>query len=140
VTRPGLLVAATAAAAGGVLGSLARSGLTTWAPVHADSVPWTVFAINVVGSAALALVPAFALVRRTPWLGIFLGTGVMGGFTTMSAASAESVVLLDHGRTGIALAYIAGTLAAALAAVRLVDAVVTTPAQRREAEGAEVDE
>lgn len=139
MTAPPLGRALAAAAAGGVLGSLARYGLTEWHQVG-SGFPWTVFAINVIGSALLAALPALAAVRRSALLGIFLGTGVMGGFTTMSAASAESVVLLDHGRTGIALAYIAGTLAAALAAVRLVDAVVTTPAQRREAEGAEVDE
>jgi CrcB protein len=139
VTAPGVRMAVPAAAAGGILGSLARSGLTSWAPVHADRFPWTVFLINVVGSGLLALLPAFALVRRTPWVGVLLGTGVMGGFTTMSAASTETVVLLDHDRTALALTYVGATLLAALVAVVVVDALLTTPAQRRGAALSEVD-
>jgi CrcB protein len=123
VTAPALKVALAAAAAGGVLGSLARFGLTDWLPVG-TGFPWTVFAINVVGSALLAALPILGAVRRTPWLAVFLGTGVMGGFTTMSAASAETVTLFDRGQDLTAISYLAGTLLAAVVAVRLVNSRV----------------
>lgn len=122
-----LKVALAAAAAGGVIGSLARAGLTDWFEVG-TGFPWTVFAINVLGSAILAAVPALAAVRRTPWLGVFLGTGVLGGFTTMSAASAETVVLFENDRAGLGFAYAAGTLLAALVAVTVVDRLTSVDA------------
>ena len=126
VTPPPLRVALAAASAGGVLGSLARWALTEWFPVT-DAFPTTVFWINVTGCALLAVLPALAAVRRTPWLGVFLGTGVLGGFTTMSAASEQTVVLLDHGHTGTGLAYAGGTLAAALVVTWLVSRWTTQP-------------
>jgi CrcB protein len=138
VTPPRLRVAVAAASAGGTLGALARWGLTDWFPVS-DGFPTTVFWVNVVGCALLATLPALGVVRSTPWLGVFLGTGVLGGFTTMSAASEQTVVLLEHDRTGTALAYAGGTLVAALAAVWLVDRW-TTPAQRALLERDEADE
>ena len=138
MTPPPLGRALGAAAVGGVLGSLARYGLTEWHPVG-SGFPWTVFAINVVGSALLAALPALAAVRRSPLLGVFLGTGVMGGFTTMSAASAETVSLFenDHGLT--ACCYLAGTLVAALVAVAVVDRW-STAAARLDAEESGVDQ
>jgi CrcB protein len=131
-------VALVAASAGGVLGALARWGVTEWFPTS-DGFPTTVFWINVVGSALLATLPALAVVRRTPWLGVFLGTGVLGGFTTMSTASEETVVLLEHDRTGTALVYAGGTLLAALVAVWVVDRW-TTPGDRALLERDEADE
>ena len=138
MTAPPLRVALIAAAVGGVIGSLARFGLTEWFEAG-SGFPWTVFAINVAGSALLAGLAGIAVVRRTPWLGVFLGTGLMGGFTTMSAASAETVVLLDRGQDLTALLYVGGTLLAALVAVWLVDRWVA-PEQRAEAAAAGVDE
>jgi fluoride exporter len=138
VTPPRLRVALVAASAGGALGALARWGLTETFPVT-DGFPTTVFWINVVGCALLATLPALAVVRQTPWLGVFLGTGVLGGFTTMSAASEQTVVLLEQDRTGTALGYAGGTLVAALVAVVLVDRW-TTPAQRVLLERDEADE
>jgi len=139
VTAPPPVGAAlAAAAAGGVLGSLARYGLTSWFEVD-TGFPWTVFAINVVGSALLALLPAIAAVRRSPVLGVFLGTGVLGGFTTMSAASAETVSLFERGHDLTACCYLGGTLVAALVAVAVVDRW-STAAQRAEVEQAGVDE
>lgn len=138
MTPPPLGRALVAAAAGGVVGSLARYGLTQWHPVG-SGFPWTVFAINVVGSAVLAALPALAAVRRSALLGVFLGTGVMGGFTTMSAASTETVTLFEHDRTLTALCYLIGTLLAALAAVAVVDRW-STAAVRAEAEASGVDE
>jgi CrcB protein len=131
-------VALLAASAGGTFGALARWALTDRFPVGAGF-PATVFWINVTGSALLAVLPALAVVRRTPWLGVFLGTGVLGGFTTMSAASEETVVLLERGELGTALAYAGGTLVAALAAVWLV-VRWTTPAERALLERDEADE
>lgn len=137
MSRPALPVALAAAAAGGVIGSLARYGLTAWSPVG-TGFPWTVFWINVIGCALLAAVPALPVVRRTPVVGVFLGTGVLGGFTTMSAASAETVSLFEahHAATGVA--YSGGTLVAALAAAWLVSRMVD-PAARAAAEQDEVD-
>ncbi|MCU1594076.1 MAG: crcB [Frankiales bacterium] len=93
---------------GGVLGSLARYSL-----VAAGGGRWTVLAINVVGSFLLG-----ALVAARPhgtWSRPFLGTGVLGGFTTMSTLAVQAVdaSLL----TGIAL--VAGTVVLGIAAAAL---------------------
>lgn len=138
MTPPRLHVALVAASAGGVLGALARWGLTDRFPAT-DGFPTAVFWINVVGATLLATLPALAAVRRRPWLGVFLGTGVLGGFTTMSTASEQTVVLLEHHRTGTAAAYVGGTLAVALLAVWVVDRW-TTPADRQLLERDEADE
>ena len=138
MTPARLHVALVAASAGGVLGALARWGISTWFPTS-EGFPTTVFWINVIGSALLATLPALAVVRRTPWLGVFLGTGVLGGFTTMSAASEETVVLLENDRAGTAVLYAGGTLLAALVAVWIVDRW-TTPADRALLERDEADE
>ena len=133
----GLGVAATSA--GGALGAVARWSLTDLFPVAAGHFPWVIFAINVVGSGLLAALPLLAVARSRPWLGLLLGTGVLGGFTTMSAASAETFVLLDRGATGLGLTYCVGTLCASLSAVLLVDRL-TTEQQRHDFELAEGDE
>jgi len=133
----GLGIAATSV--GGAVGAVARWSLTDLFPVAAGHFPWVTFAINVVGSALLAALPLLAVARSRPWLGLLLGTGVLGGFTTMSAASAETFVLLDRGATGLGLAYSVGTLCASLLAVLLVDQL-TTEQRRRDFELAESDE
>ena len=139
MTPPRLHVALLAASVGGIGGALARWALTERFPMS-DGFPTTVFGINVLGSALLATLPALAAVRRRPWLGVLLGTGVLGGFTTMSAASEQTVVLLEHDRTGTAAAYAGGTLVAALVAVWVVDRLWTTPAARELLERDEANE
>ena len=53
--------------------------------------------------------------------------GLLGGFTTFSAFSAETVLLLEQGRLGSAAVYVAGSvvvcLAAALGGYRLAGAL-----------------
>jgi len=138
-TRASLAVGMVATSVGGAAGAVARWSLTDLFPVAVGHFPWVTFAINVVGSTLLAALPLLAVVRSRTWLGLLLGTGVLGGFTTMSAASAETFVLLDQGATGLGLAYCVGTLGAALLAVLLMDRVV--PELLPQAfEGAEGDE
>jgi CrcB protein len=137
LSAPRLPAALLVASVGGVLGSLARYALTD-ASSPGLGFPWAVFAINVAGSAVLASLPLFAVVRRSPLIAVFLGTGVLGGFTTMSTASEQTVHLLEHGRTLTALVYCAGTLVAALGAAAVISPY-STPGERAdlEAEGAD---
>lgn len=111
---PRLLVAV---AIGGAIGAWGRWGLTGAFPADPDAFPWATFAINVVGSFALALLPTLAVVRRRRVLTVGLGPGVLGGFTTLSAYSEQTRALLDHGQAGTAALYLVGTLAACLVAV-----------------------
>ncbi|WP_084596846.1 fluoride efflux transporter FluC [Nocardioides aequoreus] len=110
-----------AAAAGGALGTLARGALAEALPPSATGgFPWTVLVVNVTGSVLLASLALLAAARARPWLAVFLGTGVCGGFTTMSTASVDTVRLLHDGRLLAGAAYAGGTLAGALLGVWLL--------------------
>jgi CrcB protein len=122
---PSLLVAA---AAGGVLGALLRWGLGVLTP-DGSGFPWTTFAINVSGSFLLAALPALAAVRRHPVLPVFLGTGVLGGYTTLSTYAEQGRSLLADGRTALAGVYLAGTLLACLGAVVVAHRLSSSDAQ-----------
>jgi CrcB protein len=116
--RPAVL---GAVAVGGAAGALLRLATTTLVPDPRGGFPWTVFAINVVGCLLLATLPHLAPVRRHPLLPPLLGTGVLGGFTTLSTYAEQARALVDDGRPGLAASYVVGTLAACLLAVLAVD-------------------
>ena len=118
-TPPPLPRALATVATGGAIGALARWGLGAVAP-DADGFPWTTFVVNLVGSVLLAALPALAVVRRRELVSLFLGTGVLGGFTTLSAYSDQTRTLLATGAAGTATVYFLGTLAACWAGVALV--------------------
>ena len=86
--------------------------------------PWTTFAINLTGSLTLALLPALAVVRRSPALAAGLGPGLLGGYTPLSTYAEQGRALLADGRAVLAAAYLLGTLAACLAAVVLAGRVI----------------
>ncbi|GHH05292.1 fluoride efflux transporter CrcB [Streptomyces rubradiris] len=111
-------------AAGGALGATARHALTLAWPTPPGGFPWATFWTNVSGCAAMGVLmvlvtdvwAAHRLLRP------FLGTGVLGGYTTFSTYAVDIRSLTDAGRPGPALAYLAATLCAALAAVWLASA------------------
>jgi fluoride exporter len=133
------LVGCAATSVGGAIGALVRWWLETALPADVGRFPWTTFTINVTGSALLAALPLLPVVRRRPWVGLLLGTGVLGGYTTMSTASTDTFTLLDGGHVAVGAAYCLGTLAAALGAVLLVSRV-TPPAEQLAAMDEEWDE
>ncbi|MGA5037722.1 fluoride efflux transporter CrcB [Streptomyces capoamus] len=113
-----------AVAAGGALGATARYAITLAWPTPAGGFPWATFWTNVSGCAAMGVL--MVLVTEV-WaahrlLRPFLGTGVLGGFTTFSTYAVDIRGLVDAGRPGVGLAYLAATLCAALAAVWLASA------------------
>ena len=126
-----------AVSVGGALGALLRYSLTLAEPDD-GGFPWTTFTINLVGAFLLALLPASARVRRHPLLPPLLGTGVLGGFTTLSTWSEQTRALVADGAVVTAAAYVAGTLAACLAAVAVADRF-STAASRAEFDEEEGD-
>lgn len=125
-------------AVGGAAGALLRWWLTTAFPDHTPAFPWTTFAVNVTGCLVLAALPALAVVRRSRVLPPLLGTGVLGGYTTLSTYAEQARALLASGHVATAAAYVVGTLAACLLAVALADRL-STLASRTEFEREEGD-
>lgn len=117
-----------AVAAGGATGAVARYGVGVCVPDSA-AFPWTTLTINVVGSFLLALLPAVAVVRRSPAWTAALGPGLLGGFTTLSAYAEQTRALLGDDRVVAAGAYVVATLAACLVAV-LLAGLLSRPADQ----------
>lgn len=106
-----------AVAIGGALGSLARFFAGMTARALAPDWPWGTLFVNVVGSFAIGFLFAWFVARPTAdWVRFGLVTGVLGGFTTFSAFSIETLELLRGGGLGAAGLYVGVTLAAGLAA------------------------
>ena len=95
-------------AIGGVLGSWMRWRLSVWFPVASGTFPITTLAINLVGSALIGVVLVLFLDRQPPRLltHSFLGTGILGAFTTFSTFTVESAELLRLSKPLLALAYV----------------------------------
>ena len=73
--------------------------------------PFGTLVVNIIGCFAIGLV--FALTERTNITleqRLFFATGICGGFTTFSAFSNETFVLLRHGQLWHALLYITASV------------------------------
>jgi len=82
--------------------------------------------VNVVGAFAIGALIGQLGPREggSSLLRLFLATGVLGGFTTFSAFSVEVVRLLERGEFWTGLVYAVGSVAVALIAVLLGQALV----------------
>ncbi|WP_407287885.1 fluoride efflux transporter FluC [Streptomyces sp. BP-8] len=108
-----------AVAVGGAAGATARYGAALLWPTGTAAFPWTTLTVNVVGCALMGVL--MVLITEV-WsahrlLRPFLGTGVLGGFTTFSTYAVDIQRLTDAREPLLALTCLAGTLLAALAAV-----------------------
>jgi CrcB protein len=104
--------------AGGVLGGLARDGISLAWPAATVSFPTAILVINVVGAFVLGVLVTVIALRVAPhYLRPFLGAGFCGAFTTFSSVVTSADLLLAHGHAGVALGYLAASLLAGLVAV-----------------------
>jgi len=81
--------------------------------------PWGTALINVTGSFLLGLLTGLAGHGLPPELLLVLGTGLLGGYTTFSTASVETVRLLQQRRFAASLASGLGVLALTVVAALL---------------------
>lgn len=106
-------------ALGAALGGAARYGVGVWMlrTFGTTAFPLGVITVNVVGSFLMgALVVYFARHGLNAWAP-FVMTGVLGGFTTFSAFSLETVVLIERGHLGLAAGYVLGSVILSVAAL-----------------------
>ena len=105
-------------AAGGALGSAARYGVgRLGGPQASGAIPWHTFLINATGAFAIGLLLVAAARLGWPgWWRPFLAVGILGGYTTFSTFSLETVELILRGSYGVAAAYAAATLVVGLLA------------------------
>lgn len=115
------LIPVTAVAVGGALGAAARFGVDQALPWHPPQFPWATGIVNVSGCLAIGLVLGWLLTTagQPPWLRPFLATGVLGGYTTFSTFSVETVRLVSAQASAVAVAYVLSSVVVGLALVRV---------------------
>ncbi|KAF2412096.1 CrcB-like protein [Microbacterium sp. B35-04] len=123
--------------AGGAIGVLARAVLV--APVDDPAaVAWVTLGINVAGSLILGIVVGW-LDDRRPLARAFLGTGILGGFTTYSAFAVATALWVTTPwlAAGLAAASVVAGVAGALAGLFLGRRISDRPARIELPEDAE---
>ncbi|MEQ1619063.1 MAG: fluoride efflux transporter CrcB [Terricaulis sp.] len=102
-------------ALGGALGSAARYGVGLLAArLLGVNFPWGTLLVNLVGGLAMGLLAA-RVGPEQEHLRLALGVGVLGGFTTFSAFSIETLRLMEEAPAQ-ALGYVLGSVALSLGA------------------------
>lgn len=81
----------------------------------AGEFPLGILVVNVTGSLALGVLTGLGAVVD-PRLAMVLGVGLLGGYTTFSAVSVDTVLLAERGRWRDAAADLLGTLVLSVAA------------------------
>jgi CrcB protein len=99
-------------ALGGAIGSVLR-----YLMVGAIGAPWGTAAVNVLGS--LVIGALFVLLDARAGWQLFLMTGLLGGFTTFSAFSLDTLKLIEAGQPVQAALYVLASVALSLIAVAL---------------------
>ena len=78
--------------------------------------PWGTMAANLIGAYIIGLM--VALIAAHPewpsWIRLATITGFLGGLTTFSTFSAETVAMLERGQYGVALGYAGASLLGSL--------------------------
>lgn len=116
----GISRALPAVAAGGALGSAGRWLVSEVFPT-AGGFPWPTLAVNATGALLLGvlMVVVTDVVTDRPLLRLFVGVGILGGWTTFSTYALEALDLLAAGEPALSAAYVVGSVVGGLAAAWL---------------------
>lgn len=117
-----MLLATLFVAIGGAIGSVARFWLTELsARLWGGDFPWGTIIANVTGSLLIGVIAALPVLGPRDLLGPlgrqFVMIGIMGGYTTFSSFSLQTLTMLQHGHLAKAAVNIAGSVALCLIAV-----------------------
>jgi CrcB protein len=95
-------------ALGGAIGAVLRylAGLGIVRVLGHTEFPLAILSVNVIGSFLMGAFVSIAAQKGLTHLSPLVMTGILGGFTTFSAFSLETVTLLERGETSWALVYV----------------------------------
>jgi CrcB protein len=103
---------------GGGVGAALRHGVNVLsARLFGTSFPWHTLVENVTGSLVMGLLAGWFAFKTDPsqaWR-LFLTTGILGGYTTFSAFSLDTVLLYERGQTGLAALYVLASVGLSIA-------------------------
>ena len=105
-------------AAGGALGAVARYGIGRLLP--ATGWPWATLTVNLVGGLLMGLLAGWLAFRggvHGESIRLFAAVGVLGGFTTFSAFSLETALMIERRQLAMAGGYVAASVALSLLAL-----------------------
>ena len=111
-------------ATGGALGAMARYGLGLWAGRSFPGAAWPVgtFGANVVGGLLMGLLAGWLAFRggaQGETIRLFAAVGVLGGFTTFSAFSLETALMIERRQLAMAGGYALASVALSVLALFL---------------------
>lgn len=126
-----MLTTLLSVAFGGALGASLRY-LTNVGTTRAfgTGFPVGTLTVNIVGSFVMGVIVVVLARKGGNIYAPFLMTGVLGGFTTFSAFSLDTLTLFERGETGLAGLYVGVSVALSLAAIAagvLIARVVIAP-------------
>lgn len=101
-----------AVAAGGAIGSVARYGFAGAIQPAGSAFPYGILIVNVLGSFLMGVIVELGALKfnLSPELRAFLTVGILGGFTTFSAFSLDTVLLIQRAAPTMALVYVAASV------------------------------
>lgn len=107
-------------ALGGAIGASARylTGVLT-VRIFGHGFPWGTITVNILGSFLMGVLVVVLARKGGNEYSPLLMTGMLGGFTTFSAFSLDTLTLFERGQVGMAGAYVAGSVLLSLLAIVL---------------------
>lgn len=111
-------------ALGGAIGATARYGLglAFGRMTPGATFPWATLTANLAGGLLMGLLTGWLAHRGgadQEQIRVFAAVGVLGGFTTFSAFSLETALMIERGRYGPAAIYVGVSVVCAIAALFL---------------------
>jgi len=109
---------------GGAIGSALRYGLSTWiAEATHSTFPWGTLAINVIGSLVIGFFTGLTgpdgPLLVSPIIRAFITIGILGGFTTFSSFSLQTMLLVQDSQWLSAAGNVLSSVALCLLATSL---------------------
>ena len=102
---------------GGGVGAVARYGLGAALTRPGATWPWGTFTANVVGGILMGVLAGWLAQNGGDRWRLLLGVGVLGGFTTFSAYSLETALMIERRAYAEAAAYSLGSLVLSVVAL-----------------------